>query len=79
MLIPATTETTENDLPVEAPPPSESLTYISCFSPTFVFKFQIELERGKKNHWAQDQWLSQSHLRHILRWNSRMHTSPSGI
>jgi len=48
MLIPANTETTENDLPVEAPPPSESLTYISCFSPTFVFKFQIELERGKK-------------------------------
>ena len=32
---------------MEAPPPSETLTYISCFSPTFV-KFQIELERGKQ-------------------------------
>lgn len=82
MLTPATTEKRELFLQVDAPPPSKNPTYRSCFSQTIVCKFQIELERGGEggwNHEARDQLPSQSHLKHVLCRNTRIHISASGI
>lgn len=61
-------------LQMEASSPSENLTYISYFSHTIVCKFHIELKR-RKIHGAQDQLPSQSHLRHVLCHNTRIHIS----
>lgn len=49
-----------------------SSTLAGYFFHAIVYKCQIELKKGKI-HGAQDQLPSQSHFRHVLFWNTRIH------
>lgn len=66
-------------LPVEAPSSFRGPHLHQLLLPYHCALVSNWTRKRKINHSAQDRWPTQSHGRHVLCWNPRMHTSASGI